>query len=178
MCHPWVTGVTGFKDWELGWVVEVCMQQSHANQCFILHSKVLANESKNYQMSSLNGFPNQKTSQTRCKPKDDSYGFVISITDQAPWGCFNIKMTSCQYGKSHCGDKTILRPYVSTMGFPILVRRHLYIESQTWLLFLNGGVVDKAHSIVFILISWAAILGFCDSVTLDVYCHIHKAKIV
>ena len=31
------------------------------------------------------------------------------------WGCrsgpwFNIKMSSYQYGKSHCGDKTILRP--------------------------------------------------------------------
>ena len=25
-----------------------------------------------------------------------------------PW--FNIKMSSCQYRKSHCGDKTILRP--------------------------------------------------------------------
>ena len=25
-----------------------------------------------------------------------------------PW--FNIKVTSCQYRKSHCGDKTILRP--------------------------------------------------------------------
>ena len=27
-----------------------------------------------------------------------------------PRGWFNIKMTSCQYRKSHCGDKTILRP--------------------------------------------------------------------
>ena len=31
-----------------------------------------------------------------------------SIWRPGPW--FNIKMTSCQYRKSHCGDKTILRP--------------------------------------------------------------------
>ena len=45
------------------------------------------------------------------------------------WPWFNIKMTSYQHRKSHCGDKTILRPLISTMGFPILVRWHLYIES-------------------------------------------------
>ena len=45
---------------------------------------------------------------------------------------FNINMLSCQYRKSHCGDKTILRPSsISTMGFRILVWVwwHLYIES-------------------------------------------------
>ena len=41
---------------------------------------------------------------------ENSYHRVnIEISDtQAPR--FNIKMTSCQYRKSHCGDKTILRP--------------------------------------------------------------------
>ena len=68
------------------------------------------------------------------------------------------KMPSYQYRKSYCGDKTILRPsylhngisllvlnqglgnpiveirrsydrLISTMGFPILIRWHLYIES-------------------------------------------------
>ena len=29
---------------------------------------------------------------------------------QEPWPWFNIKMSSYQYRKSHCGDKTILRP--------------------------------------------------------------------
>ena len=33
-------------------------------------------------------------------------------------------MSSYQYRKTHCGDRLI-----STMGFPILVRWHLYIES-------------------------------------------------
>ena len=45
-------------------------------------------------------------------------------------GCwFNIKMSSYQYRKSHCGDKTILRPSYLHNGISILVRRHLYIES-------------------------------------------------
>ena len=29
---------------------------------------------------------------------------------RGPWPWFNIKMSSYQYRKSHCGDKTILRP--------------------------------------------------------------------
>ena len=65
--------------------------------------------------------------------------------NSGPW--FIIKMSSYQYRKSHCGGKTILPPsclhngisntgktaslkhLISTMGFPILVRQHLYIES-------------------------------------------------
>ena len=30
---------------------------------------------------------------------------------------------------------------ISTMGFPILVRRHLYIESGPWFLFAGDSVV-------------------------------------
>ena len=46
-------------------------------------------------------------------------------------GSSNIKMTSYQYRKSHCGDKTILRPLsISAIRFPILVRRHLDLESR------------------------------------------------
>ena len=47
--------------------------------------------------------------------------------NSGPW--FNIKMTSYQYRESHCGDKTIYDRLISTMGFPMLVRRHLDIES-------------------------------------------------
>ena len=32
----------------------------------------------------------------------------VTLTQTGPW--FNIKMSSYQYRKSHCGDKTILRP--------------------------------------------------------------------
>ena len=41
---------------------------------------------------------------------------------------FNIKMPSYQHRKPNCGDNTLLRPLISTMGFPILVRWHLHIE--------------------------------------------------
>ena len=44
-------------------------------------------------------------------------------------GWINMKMPSYQYRKSHCGDKTILRPSYLHNGFPILIIRHLYIES-------------------------------------------------
>ena len=40
-------------------------------------------------------------------------------------GWFRIKKPSYQYKKSHCGDKTILRP-----AFPISIRPHLYIHSR------------------------------------------------
>ena len=36
--------------------------------------------------------------------------FVQAINIKVPGPRFNIKMTSYQYRKSHCGDKTILRP--------------------------------------------------------------------
>ena len=74
-----------------------------------------------------------------------------------PW--LNIKMSSYRYRKSHCGDKTVIRSsylhngisyttsignpivvirrskdrLISTMGFPILVRWHLYTESPSWI---------------------------------------------
>ena len=48
----------------------------------------------------------------------------------APW--FNIKMTSYQYKKSHSGDRRSDDRLISTMGFPVLVRLHLYIESGPW----------------------------------------------
>ena len=50
--------------------------------------------------------------------------------NSGPW--FNIKMSSYQYRKSHCGDKTVVNWLISTMRFPILVRCHLYIESEPW----------------------------------------------
>ena len=41
-------------------------------------------------------------------------------------------MTSYQYRKSHCEDLTTV---LSTMGFPALVRWHLYIEWGSWICF-------------------------------------------
>ena len=47
-----------------------------------------------------------------------------------PW--FSIKMSSYQYSKYHCGDKTILRLSYLHIWISILVRRHLCIESAPW----------------------------------------------
>ena len=52
---------------------------------------------------------------------------LISFSWGGGGGWFNIKLTSYQYRKSHFGDNLI-----STMGFPILVRWQLYIESGPW----------------------------------------------
>ena len=45
--------------------------------------------------------------------------------DQDPWPWFNIKMSSYQYMKSHCGGKTVIRLSCLHNGIPILVRWHL-----------------------------------------------------
>ena len=50
--------------------------------------------------------------------------------NQSPGPWFNIKMSSYQYRKSHCGDRRSYDRLISTMGFPIPVRWHLYIESE------------------------------------------------
>ena len=55
-------------------------------------------------------------SSTLCRP-------VIS-----PRSWFNIKMSSNQYRISHCGDRWSHDPLISTLGFPILRRRHLYMR--------------------------------------------------
>ena len=56
-----------------------------------------------------------------------AFTYQTCVPETGPW--FNIKMSPCQYRKSHCGDKTVVRSSYLIMGFPILVRRHLYIES-------------------------------------------------
>ena len=56
--------------------------------------------------------------------------YCISRTS-GPW--FNIKMSSYQYRKSHCGDKMNLLPSYLNNGIFILVSPHLYIESGPWI---------------------------------------------
>ena len=54
---------------------------------------------------------------------------IYQILKWTPGSWFNKKMTSYQYRKSHCGDKTILRLSYLHSGISILVRCHLNIES-------------------------------------------------
>ena len=70
------------------------------------------------------------------------YGMVRPHGVRDPGGWINIKMPSYQYMKSHYGDKTILRPSYLHNGFPILVRRHLYIESGPWLSLVHRRSCD------------------------------------
>ena len=65
---------------------------------------------------------------------------LYGLREPGPW--FNIKMSSYQYRKSHCWDKTVVR---STMGFPILVR---------WHLILNQGPVRNVVTTLQCVISW------------------------
>ena len=54
----------------------------------------------------------------------------ISILSSGP--LFNIKMPSYQYGKCHSEIRRSLDRLISTMGFAILVRWHLYIDLAPW----------------------------------------------
>ena len=56
--------------------------------------------------------------------------WCISFTEiLAPGPWFNIKMPSYQYRKSHCGDKTILRPSYLHNGISYTDKTIFYIES-------------------------------------------------
>ena len=48
------------------------------------------------------------------------------------WARLNIKTFFPRYGDSHVKDKTVMRRLIFNMGIPILVRRHLYIETAPW----------------------------------------------
>ena len=58
----------------------------------------------------------------------DSFTFtpksVLKFKSPGPW--FNIKMSSYQYRKSHCGDKTILRPSYLHNGITYTGKTSLY----------------------------------------------------
>ena len=58
------------------------------------------------------------------------------VTSQSRPG-FDIKMSSYENKKPHCGDKTIKDHLITTMRFPILVRWHLYIEAGPWSLIFH-----------------------------------------
>ena len=63
-------------------------------------------------------------------PAIDSRHYYVNIYggwQPGPW--FNIKMSSYQYRKSHCGDKTVVRSSHLHNRISYTVRCHLYIES-------------------------------------------------
>ena len=58
--------------------------------------------------------------------------FMFCFKPSGPW--FNMKISSYQYRKSHCGDKTIWRLSYLHNGISILIKWHHYIESGPWCL--------------------------------------------
>ena len=54
---------------------------------------------------------------------------MVPVPKSGPW--FNIKMLSYQFRKSHCGDRWYYNCLTSRVGFTILSRWQLYIESDT-----------------------------------------------
>ena len=57
---------------------------------------------------------------------------LIYISLKHSGGWFNIKMPSYQYRKSSVEIRRSYDRLISTMGFPILIKPHLYIESGLW----------------------------------------------
>ena len=79
----------------------------------------------------------QKYKDKLCK---NSHDMILCMWTSVPGPWFNIKMSSHQYRKSHCGYKTILWPsylhndsLISTMGFPILVWSLYWIGAQKYI---------------------------------------------
>ena len=69
-------------------------------------------------------------------------------------GCFNMKLLSCQYRKSHCGNKMVLCLMTilsSHWDFSTLVRQHFCVETGRAGKMTNGLMKD---SIFFIHKSW------------------------
>ena len=57
------------------------------------------------------------------------------------WGWFNIKMSSYQYRKSHCGDKTLLRPSYLHNGISYTGK----MTSSYWIRALDPDAWDACH---------------------------------
>ena len=75
---------------------------------------------------------------------------LLMGTDPGPW--FNIKMSSYQYRKSHCGDKTILRPSYLHKGISYTDKMSslYWIRAQGWInqwSLCYGGVPSQIDNI-------------------------------
>ena len=69
-------------------------------------------------------------------PKDSDMALSATIISVLPGPWFNIKMSSYRYRKSHCGDKTILRPSYLHNGISYTGETSLY-----WI----GALVDGSR---------------------------------
>ena len=98
---------------------------------------------------------------------------IKMLVKQAPGSRFNIKMTSYRYRKSHCGDKTILRPSYLHNG--------ISYTGKTTSLYWIRPLVSSSHnshtglSLSEIMINWKAPVisrqNFIDSQFYFPSCH-------
>ena len=112
---------------------------------------------------------------------------LFTVIETGGW--FNINMSSLQYRKSHCGNKTILRPsylqngisYVAKRwhfyvipGSCCVSRRFAYLRSKVWLQHVTIQVLKPEHSkITWLWMSWLPALPNhqqpkCESFTTQV----------
>ena len=82
----------------------------------------------------------------------------IKLIHQNPGPWFNTKMTSYQYRKSHCGDKTILRPSYLHNGIS-------YTGKMTNLYWIGAQIVNGKNSPAHIIPESAWIILPCKSCT-------------
>ena len=76
--------------------------------------------------------------------------YKYSLLQQPPGGWFNKKMSSYQYRKSHCGDKTILRPSYLHNGIS-------YTGKTTFLYWIRALMRNAwwiIHQDLFISLQW------------------------
>ena len=66
----------------------------------------------------------------RTHPKIDLIQLHVSVISE-PSPCFNIKMPSYQYSKSHCGDKTVERSSYLHNGISCTGKMAYFMESTT-----------------------------------------------
>ena len=79
------------------------------------------------------------------------HGVILEYLIEGPGPCFNIKTVFSGMGIPVLMIRRSLDHLIFNMGIPILLRRHLYIETTHWDLFYNRTQLE--HSI-FVILQW------------------------
>ena len=106
---------------------------------------------------------------------------INTMTLKLPGGLFNVEMPSYQYRKFHCGDRWSYHHLFSTMGFPILVRWHHFIESGPRLLRHYISNKKKIFQIIFLLedyLNYSQDIIFNDSLETHTHTCISSKKFI
>ena len=84
------------------------------------------------------------------------------------WPWFNIKMPFYHHIKAHCWDKKSYDRIIPIMGFPILLRRHLYTESPLGSVFYlwlsNDLAIERKRYICNVFSRWPS---HCSAIEIE-----------